>query len=391
MLTAVQEVYAGAQEAGARIAGISEVEVTDALAGDKDNPTKIGDRVKVTVRVAEGGRLLPRRGDAKPTDPPAVSLLIIESSPQVMLDSNGDPQTVFVTHARLVDVATQRVVDTGRSGPTSEETAQAQDGRPYHEYMNDPGYVDTSISSEAQTREDSVKQAMGRIDLGNAGSSGKGRKKVIAAGAAATVVALGIAGIALSGPGDAPAEKESTTAQIDAEPSEPAPSPEPTEAATTDVTTQIGLAPGNDLRINGTFEPGRCGGSPFQSRLVMSDNGDHIGMEQIHPGGARQESSGYALSDGETIVLFDHGDNYDEMYILQAGNKSGTLVGVNFYGDEGILPTAQDIPRLEDILAENGFARDVIDGGPPRNQFLEMPVFPGPASDLCDLELTFRY
>lgn len=79
------------------------------------------------------------------------------------------------------------------------------------------------------------------------------------------------------------------------------------------------------------------------------------------------------------------------MYILQAGNKSGTLVGVNFYGDEGILPTAQDIPRLEDILAENGFARDVIDGGPPRNQFLEMPVFPGPASDLCDLELTFRY
>jgi hypothetical protein len=92
-----------------------------------------------------------------------------------------------------------------------------------------------------------------------------------------------------------------------------------------------------------------------------------------------------------TIVLFDHGDNYDEMYLLQAGSRSGRLVGVNFYGAEGTLPTVADLPRLEDILARNGFARDVIDGGPPRNRFLESSPFPAPPSQYCDLDLTGRY
>ena len=391
----VQEVYAGAQSGGMRIAGISDVEVTDALEGSKDNPVKVGDRVKVTVRVAEDGRLLPRREDAKPTDPPAVSLLIIESTPSTLFDTDGNPHTVFVAHARLVDVATTRVVDTGRSGPTTEEAAALQAGRPYHEYMNDPEYVDTSMSSEAQTRQDAVEQAVGRIDLSKAGSSSKGKKSKVIAAAAATVVVLGVGGIALSNSGDAPetnaapsqSEEPDESAQASAEPTDAA----PTEAAAPDIATELGLVDGGTLRLEGMFEPGRCGGSPFQSELVLSDEGDHIGLAQIQPGGVRQESSGYPLTDGTTLVLFDHGDNYDEMYIIQPGSQAGSLVGVNFYGDEGTIPDVDALPQLEDLLAANGFARDVIDGGPPRNRFLESSPFPGPPSDYCDLDLILTY
>lgn len=374
-----------------RIAGISDVEVTDTLEGSKDNPVKVGDRVKVTVRVAQDGRLLPRREDAKPTDPPAVSLLIIESSPQVMFDTDGNSHTVFVAHARLVDVATRRVVDTGRSGPTSEESAALQAGRPHHEYMNDPEYVETSISSEAQTRQDAVEQAVGRIDLSNAGSSSKGKKAKVIAAAAATVVVVGVAGIALSNSGDAPAAGAAPSQSDEPDDPSQAPSEEPTEAAAPDVATELGLVSGGKLRMEGTFQPGRCGGSPFQARLVLSDEGDYIGLAQVQPGGARQESSGYPLSDGTTLVLFDHGDTYDEIYILQPGDEAGVLTGVNFYGGEGSLPDVDALPRLEDILVENGFAAQVIDGGPPRNRFLGSSPFPGPPSQYCDLDLEFRY
>jgi hypothetical protein len=210
------------------------------------------------------------------------------------------------------------------------------------------------------------------------------------AGAALVAILIGVGVITLTGGGDT----SGTDVQPSVQPTisaEPTPPSEPSAPAATDITTEIGLAPGNDVRITGRFEPGRCGGSPFQSELVLSDEGDHLALEQLRAGGAGQQSSGYALSDDMTIVLFDHGDNYDEMYLLQAGSKSGRLVGVNFYGAEGTLPTVADLPQLEDILTQNGFARDVIDGGPPRNRFLESSPFPAPLSQYCDLDLTGRY
>jgi hypothetical protein len=396
---AVQEVFAGAREAGARIDQISEVQVTESFSGTKDNPVSIGDRVTVTVRVGEGGRLLPRREDAKPTDPDALSLLRIEVAPQIMFDGSGNPHTVYVAHARLIDVKKDRIIDVGRSGPTTEESEALQAGRPYNEYITDPAYRDASMSSEAQTRQEAVKQALGGIDLGVAGSSTPAQdgppsegpnKKWIAA--AAAVVALGIGGVVLSqSGGDAPTEPAAAESDEPAVSSEPTPEESQSAAAAdTGVAEEIGLVPGGVLRIDGMFEAGRCGGNPFESRLVLRDNGDHIGLQQLRPGGPPQESSGYPLKDGETIVLFDHGTNYDEMYVLQAGNRNGVLVGVDFYGPEGSIPDVGAFPRIENILGRDGFAQDVVNGGVPRNRFLESPLFPGP-TQICDLDLTFNY
>ena len=186
------------------------------------------------MRVAEGGCLLPRRENAGPKDPPAVSLLRIDSYPDVRFDADGEPHVVWVAFARLIDVGTQRVIDTARSGPTTEESAALQGGRTYEEYMNDPEYRDASISSEAGSREGAVRQAMSRIEVGKA--CRPNRKKVVAAAVGVAVVGLGVVGVALASSGDdePSAQGPAVTGSVSptASPTTP-PSPSPTVEVTT--------------------------------------------------------------------------------------------------------------------------------------------------------------
>lgn len=258
---AVQEVFAGAQQAGSRIAGISETEVSGVLGGSKDAPVVIGQRVLVTVRVAEGGCLLPRRENAGPKDPPAVSLLRIDSYPDVMFDPDGTPHVVWVAFARIIDVGTQRVIDTGRSGPTTEESAALQGGRTYEEYMNDPEYREASISAEAGSREEAVRQAMSRIEVGK--ECRPNRKKVVAAAVGVAVVGLGVVGIALATSGeDEPSAQGPTvtgSASPSASPTTPS-SPSPTPEVTT-LSQEIGLLQEESSAAPRPSPPARAAGA----------------------------------------------------------------------------------------------------------------------------------
>lgn len=384
---AVQEVFAGAQEAGSRIAGISEAEVTDVLGGSKDDPVVIGLRVVVTVRVAEGGCLLPRREDAGPKDPPAVSLLRIDSYPDVKFDADGEPHVVWVAFARIVDVGTQRVIDSARSGPTSEESAALQGDRPYDEYMNDPEYLDASISAEAGSREEAVRQALSRIEVGKA--CRPNRKKLVAAAVGgAVVVGVGVVAgvIAYTGDDGPTAQGPSVTGQTPGSPSPSAsPTTEPSPSPTIEVTTvsqEIGLVPGGELGGNALYTAGSCGGSDFGSVVTLRDDGGgELTFEQQQPIGGGQVTKGGELSDGATLVLIDDDPGYDEMYILQAGPKK-SLIGFNLYGPEGSLPDQDELPEVDRILTTD-FPRKHT--GPGLSARLG-----DTALDVCDLGVTVR-
>ena len=226
--------FAGSQEAGSRIAGISEVEVSDVLAGSKGAPVVIGQRVLVTVRVAEGGCLLPRRENAGPKDPPAVSLLRIDSYPDVMFDVDGTSHVAWVAFARIIDVGTQRVIDTGRSGPTTEESA-ALAGRPHvrgvHERPRIPGRQHL-LRGREQGGSGPSSDVADRSGEGVPPEPEEGGGR----GSRCAVVGLGVVGVALASSGDdePSAQGPAVTGSVSptASPTTP-PSPSPTVEVTT--------------------------------------------------------------------------------------------------------------------------------------------------------------
>lgn len=380
---AVQEVFAGAQEAGSRIAGISEAEVSDVLGGSKDAPVVIGQRVLVTVRVAEGGCLLPRRENAGPKDPPAVSLLRIDSYPDVKFDADGEPHVVWVAFARIIDVGTQRVIDSSRSGPTTEESAALQGGRPYEEYMNDAEYLDASISAEAGSREEAVRQAMSRIEVGK--ECRPSRKKLVAAAVGVAVVSLGVVGITLASSGEDEPSAQGPTVTGSVSPSASpttAPSPSPTVEVTT-LSQEIGLVPGGELGGSAIFTAGACGGNDFGSDVTLRDDGGgRLTFEQQQPLGGGQVTKGGELSDGDTLVFIDDEAGYDEMYILQAGSKRNSLTGFNLYGPDGALPDHEDLPEVDRILTTDFPKKHT---GPALSARLG-----DTAVEVCDLGVTVR-
>ena len=161
----LQEIYEGADEAGMRIAGISQIDrIEDAMAGSKANPVKIGKAVTITLRVGADGSLLPRRGDS---DEAATSILRIDVRPGVEFDSDGEAHVVWNAHASQIDTATARITDTGRAGPTSEEWKAKVDGRPDHEVGNDPDFQDWVVESMPDSPGEAVRQALGGIGVTN--------------------------------------------------------------------------------------------------------------------------------------------------------------------------------------------------------------------------------
>lgn len=242
----VQAAYAGAQDAGLRIAGIAEVESETVSAGSRDAPVELGERITVTVREAGDGRLLPRRGDASSDDPAATALLRIEVAPTMLFDDDHEPQLVWVAHARRIDVATSRIVATGASGPLDAELTAWEAGRPYHEYMNDPTYRSAVVEAHARDPRTAVAQAIER--LGPASTSGPPptrRHRAVALVAAAAVLAVGavVAAVALTADEAAAPTMTTPPATATSPPTSASPAPTESTATTSDSAATTATAP----------------------------------------------------------------------------------------------------------------------------------------------------
>jgi len=168
-----REIHAGAQDAGARVAGLTEVgEYETTFAGSKDAPVEIGERMTVTVRVGEDGSLLPRRANSDTSTPAATSILEIEVTPSVEFDSGGDGHVVWNGYASQSDVATGRIIATSLSGPTTDQQEALQGGRSATEYGKDDAYKDGMLQHMPRSRAEAVTQALsplvsgGKMNLG---------------------------------------------------------------------------------------------------------------------------------------------------------------------------------------------------------------------------------
>lgn len=154
----LNEIYKGADDAGVKIAGISEItRLEDALAGSKADPVVIGKATTILVRVGADGSLLPRRGDS---DEAAASVLQLDVIPGVEFDSDGEAHVVWNAYAKDVDATTGRILDSSKSGPSSAEWEAKVDGRPDHVVGNDPDFKDWIVESMPNSPGEAVRRAL---------------------------------------------------------------------------------------------------------------------------------------------------------------------------------------------------------------------------------------
>ena len=155
----LQGIYQGADQAGFKIAGISSISgIEDVLAGSKDDPVVIGRSATLTLRLGPDGSLLPRRGD---TDKAATSILEIDVRPSIEFDSDGDDHVVWNAHVQQIDVATSRIVETSKAGPSTEEWNAKVGGRSDTEVGNDSEFKDWVVESMPSSPAEAVQQALG--------------------------------------------------------------------------------------------------------------------------------------------------------------------------------------------------------------------------------------
>jgi hypothetical protein len=153
---ALQEVYKGADAAGLKVVGISEITRSeDVMAGSKDNPVVIGKATKIEVGVAANGSLV------TPDESAAASTLSVEVIPSVEFDSKGDEHVVWTAYAREIDGAT-RGVTTSRSGPSADEWKAKVDGRSDADIGNDPKFKDWIVETMPDNPAEAVRTALGR-------------------------------------------------------------------------------------------------------------------------------------------------------------------------------------------------------------------------------------
>jgi len=197
----LQGAYAGAENAGYRIVGLCTIDFETVLSGPKDTPVELGSRVTLTVREAENGRLLPRREDADPDDPPARWLLKIDVYPIVEFDAEEEGRVAWVAHVRRLDVVSGRVVGVGVSGLSRGDQKVLQGDRPVHEYLDDPLYQDAIRGAEATDPSAAVAEALCRLPPPPVVTPGRQRKLLIVGGII-TVAGVGIGSAAFLGSND---------------------------------------------------------------------------------------------------------------------------------------------------------------------------------------------
>jgi hypothetical protein len=153
---ALQEVYKGADQAGLKVAGISEItRLEDVMGRSKDNPVVIGKATKIEVGVAADGSLV------TPDDPAAASTLSIEVIPSIELDSAGDEHIVWSAYTREIDGSTKGV-ETTRSGPSADEWKAEIDGRSDAEVGNDPEFRNRVVGALPDNPAEAVRIALSK-------------------------------------------------------------------------------------------------------------------------------------------------------------------------------------------------------------------------------------
>ncbi|MBT5774588.1 MAG: hypothetical protein HOH95_09460 [Dehalococcoidia bacterium] len=153
----IQAIYAGVDAEGVRIAGLSQIiEAHDTLIGPKDSAgVNIGQTVEISVALDANGKPIPRIEDRDEFQP-ASSVMTIRVTPHQ--EHGGEFWRATV---QIWDVDTARLEFGQSSGATSAEHAALTEGRPTHEYGNDPEYHAAMLDLEATTVADAVAQALG--------------------------------------------------------------------------------------------------------------------------------------------------------------------------------------------------------------------------------------
>lgn len=200
----LQAAYAGAEDAGSKIAGLARVESSTVLYGPEDARLELGQRVELMVRQAADGRLLPKLEDAGPhgpSNPAARWLVYIDVYPTIEENVDFEARVVWVAHARREDVATHRVVGVGKSGMSFGDHQVLVDGRPAHEYGNDPAYHEAIRGAEADGPREAVAAALRDLPPPPTAAAPPPKRRALIAGGVATIAAAGI-GFALFSGGD---------------------------------------------------------------------------------------------------------------------------------------------------------------------------------------------
>ena len=151
----IQGVYAGAQDAGLKIAGLARVrEVEDTLVGPNDSPTNLGPSVEIAISIDANGKPIPRVEDRTDGEQ-AEAVMIIRATPHQEFGGS-----FWRADVKIYDVDTAKLFYAQRSGATNDQWNELAGGRPGHEYADDPEFNEGVLALEAESLEQAAADAM---------------------------------------------------------------------------------------------------------------------------------------------------------------------------------------------------------------------------------------
>ncbi|HHQ48068.1 MAG TPA: hypothetical protein ENK19_04195 [Acidobacteria bacterium] len=147
----LREIYQGAADAGLNIAGVSKVN----RIGESVN--EAGDTATLFVRIGRDGSVLPPRGTG---DEAATSILQIDVLPDRVPGPDGQLHTRWVAYAKQYDTATAKLIESHRSGPSTDEWREWEAERPDHAAYNDPEFRRRVLDAMPTEPGEAVRQAL---------------------------------------------------------------------------------------------------------------------------------------------------------------------------------------------------------------------------------------
>ncbi len=94
--------------------------------------------------------------------------------PDLVLDGDGNMKVVWVAYAKQYDTATGRLIESSKSGPSSQQWEEKAAGRPDHVYMDDPEFKDWVVESMPDSPGEAVRQALAPL-VGDANALAVGK------------------------------------------------------------------------------------------------------------------------------------------------------------------------------------------------------------------------
>ncbi len=160
----LQKVYQGAADAGVKIAGVSKVR----RVGESVN--QAGDTATLFVRIGRDGSVLPPRGTG---DNVATSILQIDVLPDRVPGPDGQLHTRWVAYAKQYDTATAKLIESSRSGPSTDQWREWEAGRPDSVAYQDPEFRQRVLDAMPSEPGEAVRQALAPL-VGDANRLARG-------------------------------------------------------------------------------------------------------------------------------------------------------------------------------------------------------------------------